>query len=91
MGDQDQEVSEQQDNLFYAFAQIVLTRLKALVEPIGGVPVQMRYYAIFGEGSSVPTTIQTENVSLYPIHTVSTTIPPSGVNVKSKAAHPHIK
>ncbi|SRR6266566_3445689 len=78
MGDQDQEVSEQQDNLFYAFAQTVLTRLKALVEPIGGVPVQMRYYAIFGEGSSVPTTIQTKNVSLYLIHTVSTTIPPSG-------------
>ena len=78
MGDQDQEVSEQQDNHFYAFAQAVLTRLKALVEPIGGVPVQTRYYTIFDEGSSVPTTIQTKNVSQYLVHTVSTTIPASG-------------
>src|SRR6266851_781221 len=59
MSDHDQEVSEQQDNLFYAFAQETLSRLKALVEPIGGVPEQMGYYVSFGEESSTRT-IQTK-------------------------------
>ncbi len=59
MGDHDQEVSAQQDNLFYAFAQETLSRLKALVEPIGGVPEQMGYYVSFGEDSSTRT-IQTK-------------------------------
>ncbi len=59
MADHDQEVSEQQDNLFYAFAQETLSRLKALVEPIGGVPEQMGYNVSFGEESSTRT-IQTK-------------------------------
>jgi hypothetical protein len=42
MGDHDQEISEQQDNLFYALARTILTRLKTLVEPLGRIPVQMR-------------------------------------------------
>src|SRR5712691_8476685 len=61
MGDHDQEVSEQQDNLLYAFARTTLTRLKTLVEPLGAIPVQIRYYVSFGEDSSARTAIQTKN------------------------------
>jgi hypothetical protein len=61
MGEHDQEISEQQDNLFYTFAQTTLTRLKTLVEPLGGMPVQVRYYVSFYEVSSAHITIQTKN------------------------------
>jgi hypothetical protein len=61
MGDHDQELSDQQDNLFYAFAQTVLTRLKTMVEPLGRIPVQMRYHVSFEEDSSASTSIQTKN------------------------------
>ncbi len=60
MGDQDQETSERQDDLFYAFAQIILTRLKVFVEPLGGMPVRTRYYVSFAEDCSSHTSLQTK-------------------------------
>jgi len=56
MGDHDLEVSEQFDDLFYAFAQTVLVRVKSFMKSIGGIPVEMRYHVSFDEGSSVRIT-----------------------------------
>src|SRR5260370_16933625 len=56
MGDHDLEVPERLDHLFYIFAQIILVRVKSFMKFIGGIPVEVRYYVSFDEGSSVRIT-----------------------------------
>ena len=56
MGDHDLKISEQLDDLFYAFAQAILAHVKAFMKTIGGIPVEMRYYVSFDESSSVRMT-----------------------------------